>query len=136
MIRILKLVRTGASGTGRTTFVNTLCDSGVLPKKISDNPEEAHNEAGIKIKPVSVGKSFNFMIVTRYEIVIADPLFIIVSELDEDGVRYNILTSFIDEGHRVFAPDPDRNFFFSFHRISLTIVDTPGFGDNIDNEKW
>ncbi|KAI8583541.1 hypothetical protein K450DRAFT_221655 [Umbelopsis ramanniana AG] len=71
----------GASGTGRTTFVNTLCDSGVLPKKISDNPEEAHNEAGIKIKPVSV-------------------------ELDEDGVR-----------------------------ISLTIVDTPGFGDNIDNEK-
>lgn len=21
-------------------------------------------------------------------------------------------------------------------RISLTIVDTPGFGDNIDNEKW
>ncbi|KAJ2960079.1 hypothetical protein NQZ79_g4468 [Umbelopsis isabellina] len=73
--------RKGASGTGRTTFVNTLCDSGVLPKKVSDNAEEAHNEAGIKIKPVSV-------------------------ELDEDGVR-----------------------------ISLTIVDTPGFGDNIDNEK-
>lgn len=22
------------------------------------------------------------------------------------------------------------------HRISLTIVDTPGFGDNIDNERW
>ncbi|KAL9546701.1 hypothetical protein MBANPS3_006536 [Mucor bainieri] len=70
-----------ASGTGRTTFVNTLCDSSVLSKKICDNPEEAHNEEGITIKPVSV-------------------------ELDEDGVR-----------------------------ISLTIVDTPGFGDNIDNEK-
>ncbi|KAI9352368.1 Septin-domain-containing protein [Pilaira anomala] len=75
------LMVVGASGTGRTTFVNTLCDSSVLSKKICDNPEEAHIEEGILIKPVSV-------------------------ELDEDGVR-----------------------------ISLTIVDTPGFGDNIDNEK-
>ncbi|KAI7882275.1 Septin [Lichtheimia hyalospora FSU 10163] len=75
------LMVVGASGTGRTTFVNTLCNSGVLAKKVCDNPEEAHNEEGITIKPVSV-------------------------ELDEDGVR-----------------------------ISLTIVDTPGFGDNIDNER-
>jgi septin family protein len=45
----------GASGTGRTTFVNTLCDSNVLSKKVCDNPEEAHNEEGITIKPVSVG---------------------------------------------------------------------------------
>ncbi|RUS13850.1 Septin-domain-containing protein [Endogone sp. FLAS-F59071] len=70
----------GASGTGRTTFVNTLCGSEVLAKKVCDNPDLAHVEEGIKIKPVTV-------------------------ELDEDGVR-----------------------------ISLTIVDTPGFGDNIDNE--
>lgn len=46
----------GASGTGRTTFVNTLCDDRVLVKKESDNPEDAHNEEGINIKPVSVGK--------------------------------------------------------------------------------
>ncbi|KAG5349849.1 hypothetical protein C0989_001612 [Termitomyces sp. Mn162] len=71
---------TGASGTGRTTFVNTLCESEVLPHKISDNPDTAHVEEGIKIKPVNV-------------------------ELEKDGVR-----------------------------IALTIVDTPGFGDNIDNE--
>ncbi|KLO13965.1 septin [Schizopora paradoxa] len=70
----------GASGTGRTTFVNTLCESEVLAHKISDNPDTAHVEEGIKIKPVNV-------------------------ELEEDGVR-----------------------------IALTIVDTPGFGDNIDNE--
>jgi len=70
----------GASGTGRTTFVNTLCESTVLTHKISDNSETAHIEEGIRIKPVTV-------------------------ELDEDGVR-----------------------------IALTIVDTPGFGDNIDNE--
>ncbi|KDQ19719.1 hypothetical protein BOTBODRAFT_27141 [Botryobasidium botryosum FD-172 SS1] len=70
----------GAAGTGRTTFVNTLCESEVLPHKVSDNPETAHIEEGIRIKPVNV-------------------------ELEEDGVR-----------------------------IALTIVDTPGFGDNIDNE--
>ncbi|KAG0734919.1 hypothetical protein G6F23_011974 [Rhizopus arrhizus] len=75
------LMVVGATGTGRTTFVNTLCDSNVLSKKICDNPEDAHHEPGINIKPVSI-------------------------ELDEDGAR-----------------------------ISLTIVDTPGFGDNIDNEK-
>ncbi|KAH9898572.1 septin [Cubamyces lactineus] len=70
----------GASGTGRTTFVNTLCESEVLPHKVCDSPETAHVEEGIRIKPVNV-------------------------ELEEDGVR-----------------------------IALTIVDTPGFGDNIDNE--
>ncbi|KJA26144.1 hypothetical protein HYPSUDRAFT_75704 [Hypholoma sublateritium FD-334 SS-4] len=74
------LMVVGASGTGRTTFVNTLCESEVLPHKISDNPETAHVEEGIRIKPANV-------------------------ELEEDGVR-----------------------------IALTIVDTPGFGDNIDNE--
>ncbi|CAE6463499.1 unnamed protein product [Rhizoctonia solani] len=74
------LMVVGASGTGRTTFVNTLCESEVLAHKISDNAESAHIEEGIRIKPVNV-------------------------ELEEDGTR-----------------------------IALTIVDTPGFGDNIDNE--
>lgn len=46
----------GASGTGRTTFVNTLCESEVLAHKVSDNPEGAHVEEGIRIKPVNVGK--------------------------------------------------------------------------------
>ena len=66
--------------SGKTTFVNTLCESEVIGHKISDNPDTAHIEEGIRIKPVNV-------------------------ELDEDGMR-----------------------------IGLTIVDTPGFGDNIDNE--
>jgi len=70
----------GASGTGRTTFVNTLCESDVLPHKVIARPEEAHVEEGIKIKPADV-------------------------ELEEDGIR-----------------------------IALTVVDTPGFGNNIDNE--
>lgn len=47
----------GASGTGRTTFVNTLCESEVLAHKVSDNAETAHIEEGIRIKPVNVGTS-------------------------------------------------------------------------------
>lgn len=76
----LTIMTVGASGTGRTTFVNTLCESDVLSHKVSDNPSEAHAEEGIKIKGHNV-------------------------ELEEEGLR-----------------------------IALTIVDTPGFGDNIDNE--
>ncbi|KAF2768392.1 cdc11-like protein [Teratosphaeria nubilosa] len=72
----------GTSGTGRTTFVNTLCGRSVLPGKESDDPTVAHEEEGVRIKPVTVEL-----------------------ELDEEGTR-----------------------------VSLTIVDTPGFGDSIDNE--
>lgn len=70
----------GASGTGRTTFVNTLCGKKVLQTKDCDDYANAHVEEGVRIKPVTV-------------------------ELEEEGTR-----------------------------ISLTIVDTPGFGDQIDNE--
>ncbi|KAJ4298375.1 Cell division control protein 11 [Collariella sp. IMI 366227] len=44
----------GASGTGRTTFVNTLCGKTVLGHKESDDPTTAHVEEGVKIKPVTV----------------------------------------------------------------------------------
>ncbi|KAI9845757.1 MAG: hypothetical protein M1837_004590 [Sclerophora amabilis] len=72
----------GASGTGRTTFVNTLCGKKVLQGKDVDDAETAHLEEGVKIKPITVEL-----------------------ELDEEGTR-----------------------------ISLTVVDTPGFGDQIDND--
>ncbi|CAG7936436.1 unnamed protein product [Penicillium salamii] len=72
----------GASGTGRTTFVNTLCGKQVLEGKDADDAANAHLEEGVRIKPVTVEL-----------------------ELDDEGTR-----------------------------ISLTIVDTPGFGDQIDNE--
>lgn len=41
--------------TGRTTFVNTLCSKGVLNHKDSDDPNDAHVEEGVKIKPLTVG---------------------------------------------------------------------------------
>ena len=49
----------GASGTGRTTFVNTLCESEVLAHKVADNADTAHIEEGISIKPVNVGAFLN-----------------------------------------------------------------------------
>ncbi len=68
-----------------------------MSHKISDSPETAHVEEGIRIKPSNVGECSEPVVCK----LVADfPL-----ELDEDGIR-----------------------------IALTIVDTPGFGDNIDNE--
>lgn len=46
----------GASGTGRTTFVNTLCGQQVLGHKEVDDPTTAHIEEGVKIKPITVGR--------------------------------------------------------------------------------
>lgn len=51
-----EIAQIGASGTGRTTFVNTLCESEVLAHKISDSPDTAHVEEGIRIKPFNVGE--------------------------------------------------------------------------------
>ena len=91
----------GGSGTGRTTFVNTLVEQSLLthrtqallqdqnnphspldPELVQQAAAHANEETPIRIKPVNV-------------------------ELEEDGVR-----------------------------IALTIVDTPGFGDSIDNDSW
>ncbi|KAK1225648.1 Cell division control protein 11 [Marasmius sp. AFHP31] len=69
----------GASGSGRTTFVNTLCEAPVLSHKDNSQAATASMETGIEIKPVNV-------------------------DIEEDGLR-----------------------------INLTVVDTPGFGDSIDN---
>ncbi|KAI8057094.1 Septin-domain-containing protein [Syncephalis plumigaleata] len=69
------LMVVGASGSGRTTFVNTLCRTQVLPPREPDT-----TVTGVRICPYSV-------------------------ELEEEDIK-----------------------------INLTIVDTPGFGDSIDNE--
>lgn len=54
-ISIRFLLYLGQSGTGRTTFVNTLCESEVISHREATSAELAHVEDGIKIKPVTVG---------------------------------------------------------------------------------
>lgn len=71
----------GASGLGKSTLINTICGTTVIPKKDLSNVEHAHLEKTINITPITI-------------------------DMDEDGLK-----------------------------LSLTVVDTPGFGDNIENEK-
>lgn len=72
----------GMSGTGRSTFVNTLCNRKVLGFHDDDwDPRTAHIEKGLQLISNQV-------------------------DLEEEGGT----------------------------RIALTVVDTPGFGNNIDNE--
>jgi GTPase SAR1 family protein len=59
----------GASGTGRTTFVNTLCGRPVLEGQDDDDPTTAHIEQGVSIKPATVEL-----------------------ELDEEGTRVSLTT--------------------------------------------
>ncbi|KAI9206886.1 Septin-type guanine nucleotide-binding (G) domain-containing protein [Polychytrium aggregatum] len=70
----------GCSGLGKSTFINTLCESPVFQKKDNSFPDKAAIEKTLSITPVTV-------------------------DMEEDGLK-----------------------------LSLTVVDTPGFGDNIDNE--
>lgn len=75
----------GRSGTGKSTFVNTLCDGEVYERVMDDDCEE-------------------------------------IDEVGDDSTREMVLRS-----HKVDLGESDGTV------ISLTIVDTPGFGDNIDN---
>ena len=70
----------GQSGSGKTTFINTLCEASVLQQRSIPNAQEAAAEKTISITP----RTF---------------------DMEEDGTK-----------------------------LSLTIIDTPGFGDNINNE--
>ncbi|KAJ3225505.1 hypothetical protein HK099_006643 [Clydaea vesicula] len=70
----------GSSGLGKSTFVNTLCESNVFPKIDYSNAEKAALEKTVRVSPVSV-------------------------DMEEDGIK-----------------------------LALTVIDTPGFGDNIDNK--
>lgn len=51
------LMVVGASGTGRTTFVNTLCGKQVLEHKYADDAENAHLNQPVVIKAHQVGAS-------------------------------------------------------------------------------
>lgn len=110
------LLIAGASGLGRTTFINTLCDADVVPKRECDEPEMAHIEEGIKIKPYTVG-------------MLSQSLVVLVIILQRRGANsWGCILYFI----AFSLPELDEDGV----KISLTVVDTPGFGDMIDNEYW
>lgn len=50
------LMVVGASGTGRTTFVNTLCNKVLLDHKYSDDAANAHLDQTVVIKTHQVGE--------------------------------------------------------------------------------
>ncbi|KAJ3304543.1 hypothetical protein HDV03_002752 [Kappamyces sp. JEL0829] len=74
------LMVAGSSGSGKTTFINTLCESQVIPPRTIPDAETAALDKTVQITPTTI-------------------------DLDEDGTK-----------------------------LTLTIIDTPGFGDNINNE--
>ncbi|RKP01747.1 hypothetical protein CXG81DRAFT_11596 [Caulochytrium protostelioides] len=74
------LMVVGASGMGKSTFINTLCESSVFPKTDYSDPQKAAMPKTLSLTPLTV-------------------------EIEEEG-----------------------------QKLALTIVDTPGFGDNINNE--
>lgn len=45
----------GSTGTGKSTFINTLCDSKVFSSRIIEDPEQASIEKTISIEPKTVG---------------------------------------------------------------------------------
>lgn len=91
----------GASGLGKSTFVNTFCEYNIFPPKDYENPEKQSMEQTVSITPVSVGKE-------RYSpslLLVFLGIYNYFLELEEDGIK-----------------------------LQLTVIDTPGFGDNINNE--
>ncbi|KAJ3233264.1 hypothetical protein HDU81_002357 [Chytriomyces hyalinus] len=77
---VFTIMIVGASGCGKSTFINTLCENPVILRKDHTDAEKAAQLKTVGLAPTTV-------------------------ELDEDGLK-----------------------------LSLTVVDTPGFGDNINNE--
>lgn len=100
----------GASGTGRTTFVNTLCGQQVLAHEASTKSALPHAR-----RPSDVSSIAESSYGTR-EIPVFDP----AKAHMEPGINIIPVNVDIDEDDGT--------------RINLTVVDTPGFGDNIDNE--
>lgn len=102
----------GASGTGRTSFVNTLCGQQVLTHEAS-----AKHKTTDSSNPSSESSSaINESAYGTVEISVFDPAKANV----EPGI--NIIPVSVDMNEEDGT------------RISLTVIDTPGFGDNLDNE--
>jgi len=98
---------TGASGTGKTTFINSLLDTNLLPHRFQP-----------------IGSSIEEPTLISY---VGD------SEYNYDSREFNPLRSYTEStmsitSSKIDIHDDDGS------KVNLTVIDTPGFGDNIDNE--
>jgi septin family protein len=50
----------GASGTGKTTFLNTLCEHAVLPPRTVPTPSEAAIDKQVVISPTTIGNNMYY----------------------------------------------------------------------------
>lgn len=111
----------GASGTGRTTFVNTLCGQQVLTHEAMSTGLQSRSSISSStiIDHYSTNHANGSGHLTRQSI--EGPVFDPSKAHLEKGIKIIPVTVDIDEGDGT--------------RVSLTVVDTPGFGDNLDNEQ-
>ncbi|CAM9023511.1 unnamed protein product [Wickerhamomyces anomalus] len=98
---------TGASGTGKTTFINSLLDTKLLPHRYQP-----------------IGSSIEEPTLVSY---IGD------SDYNYDSREFNPLRQYTEStmsitSSKIEIADDDGS------KVMLTVIDTPGFGDNIDNE--
>lgn len=98
---------TGASGTGKTTFINSLLDTSLLPHRYQP-----------------IGSSLEEPTVLSY---VGD------SNYNYDSREFNPLREYSEStisitSSKIEIVEDDGT------KILLTVIDTPGFGDNIDNE--
>lgn len=98
---------TGASGTGKTTFINSVLDTNLLPHKYQP-----------------IGSSIEEPTLISY---VGD------SDYNYDSREFNPLRQYTEStmsitSSKIEILDDDGS------KVLLSVIDTPGFGDNIDNE--
>lgn len=102
------LLVTGAQGTGKTSFVNSLLDQNIIPHRYQRGS-----------KGTSIPKTITFSNLSRIN----------ASEMEQafDAANADLEPGIAIAETSVEIIDEDDS------KILLTVIDTPGFGDNLDN---
>lgn len=101
------IIVTGPSGTGKTSFVNSLLDENILPHRFGHSGEK------------TVGKTITYRALGSLTASELEKTFDPSLANQEPGIA-------ITETSVEIIDEDDS-------KILLTVIDTPGFGDNIDN---
>jgi septin 1 family protein len=109
-IRFTLLV-TGPQGTGKTSFVNSLLDQNILPHRYQNNSSNDHGK--------TIPKTITFSNLSTLNASQMEHQFDASISHHEPGIA-------ITETSVEIIDEDDT-------KILLTVIDTPGFGDNFDN---